>query len=496
MPTPAEIRTRSGSIEGALDGGIYRFFGIPYAAPPTGHGRWRAPRRETAWAGSRPACDFGPACFQAARPGRNLRAAATGEDCLYLNVWTRTLSPDARQPVMVWLHGGGYLGGAGSEPEWDGSAFAAAGVVLVTLNYRLHVFGYLAHPAVGGNFGVLDQLAALAWVKAHAAAFGGDPDNVTLFGESAGADATRKLMGCPAADGLFHKAILQSGGYADPVKGGRGAMTTVRASAAAERLLEALGCADFDAARGLPAADVWQAADRLSGIDLAGRIATPGDLLWVPALDDDLLPQDLAPRGGRPLLMGYNDNEARYFIRPGRRYGEDALDGLLEVLCGPGATAIAGLLDRRDGEAIYASLDRLFTTTLFAEPAFEAGLERNAAGLPTFLYRFSRVSPGRRADGLLAVHTAEIPYVFATLPGDDSMADADWDLSAAMLTAWVAFARDGRPTASESPWPAFSASRPALARFDDGMRIEPFEETPLFRAVRALRRVPACPAPA
>ncbi len=218
-PWSARVELNSGPIAGTVEKNTHVFRGIPFAAPPEGDLRWKPPQPPTTWSEVKVCDQFGPACPQPeALLGKTPQPQS--EDCLYLNVWTAAALPQERRPVMVWIHGGGSTSGAGSLPYYDGTALAQEGAVVVTINYRLGPFGYLAHPAlsaespqnVSGNYGVLDQLAALRWVQRNIAAFGGDPQRVTIFGESAGAVAVCRLMVCPQAAGLFHRAIAQSGG--------------------------------------------------------------------------------------------------------------------------------------------------------------------------------------------------------------------------------------------------------------------------------------------
>jgi para-nitrobenzyl esterase len=212
----------------------------------------------------RAAKQFSPACVQTVGAVFDLRVANQSEDCLYLNVWTSTLDSLALQPVMVWIHGGGNLGGAGSEDAYDGSRLAAKEVTVVTFNYRLGAFGFLAHDQVGANFGVLDYVAALNWVRKNIAGFGGNPDNVTVFGESAGGVAVRTLLSCPPAQGLFHRAIMQSAGFERPAFAS--SWSYARAQTAAEALFNRLGSHDLKELRNAPTAAIKMASHELFGI--------------------------------------------------------------------------------------------------------------------------------------------------------------------------------------------------------------------------------------
>jgi para-nitrobenzyl esterase len=275
------VKVAQGTLEGFEEGGVNRFLGVPYAAPPVGDLRWRAPAEPDAWDGARQAKRFSTIAVQTIGGGPSIETAEQSEDCLYLNVWTGSLDPAARQPVMVWIHGGGNLGGAGSEDWFDGAALAARGVTMVTFNYRLGAFGFLAHPAIGANFAVLDQIAILRWVSANIVAFGGDRDNVTIFGESAGAVAVRTLLSCPKAHGLFHRGIIESAGF-EQFSFAPG-WSYARAQAAAESLFDRLGTRDIDALRHVPTEALKLASHELSGIfPKPGQVHTPANLVWMP----------------------------------------------------------------------------------------------------------------------------------------------------------------------------------------------------------------------
>jgi len=221
MPAAAQdVRIDSGTLHGAAADGVSAFKGIPYVAPPVGPLRWHAPEAPPAWTGARDATGFGADCMQNLFPGATGSGQPQSEDCLFLNVWTPAHPKGAKLPVMVWIHGGGFVGGSSALAETDGARLAKRGVVVVSFNYRLGRFGFFAHPALtagreGGNWGLLDQIAALRWVQRNVAAFGGDPGNVTILGESAGGESVIRLMASPAARGLFAKAIASSGGGRD-----------------------------------------------------------------------------------------------------------------------------------------------------------------------------------------------------------------------------------------------------------------------------------------
>jgi para-nitrobenzyl esterase len=310
-----------------------------------------------------------PACLQKGGASFDLRVQAQSEDCLFLNVWTSTLAREAHHPVMVWIHGGGNLGGAGSEDAFDGAHLARQGVTVVTFNYRLGAFGFLAHKSIGANFAVLDQVAALSWVASNIVAFGGDPHNVTIFGQSAGAVAVRTLLSVRRARGLFHRAVLQSGGFepfafASPP-------TYEQAQHAAERLFDRLGRSTLRELQHIPATDVLNASFALSGVfPPPGQVHTPANLVWNPIADGDIVAEHDFPGWDPdfPILLGSVANEARYFIKPTGTYTRDTLVQMASVLGGPRSQEVLALLERAGG-TWYEALDRLFTTAIWGEPA-------------------------------------------------------------------------------------------------------------------------------
>src|SRR5688572_5091353 len=311
---PAEVTIDSGIVAGTTGASpeVRLFKGVPLAAPPVGANRWSAPQPVAEWSQVRPATEYAPRCTQGGPGAANANAPPTSEDCLYLNVWTTAESANDRRPVMVWLYGGGFFGGAGSEPRYAGDGLARKGAVVVTLNYRLGSLGFFAHPGLSaesparasGNYGMQDAIAALQWVQRNIAAFGGDPSNVTVFGESAGANLTGALVASPGAKGLFHRAIAQSGSFMGLGMARTG--TLARAEAAGAKALADAGIASIEDARAKPAAEVFAA--------IRG-----GNLV----VDGYLIPEDLSLTfaNGRQnpvdLLVGSNKDEGTFFARPG-----------------------------------------------------------------------------------------------------------------------------------------------------------------------------------
>ncbi|MFK4603659.1 para-nitrobenzyl esterase [Bradyrhizobium diazoefficiens] len=350
------VRTQAGFVRGGVRdaSGVLSFKGIPYAAPPVGRLRWCAPRPPAPWDGVRDASVFGAGCLSALE--NDHRPGPRDEDCLYLNVWTTAEHPDERRPVMVWIHGGGFQFGSSANPATDGGALAASGVVVVSFNYRLGVFGFLAHPdldaeAPSGNYGLRDQLAALRWVKANIAGFGGDPDNVTLFGESAGAMAVGILMASPLAHGLFHKAIGQSGAFWDGKHGPLQSFEEARARGLA--FARQQGDESIAALRAMP-------ADQLNAAAPWSFKASPVVAAFSPSIDHDVVPDVPARRFLRgeqmhiPLLAGWNsaeefpfpaqslpDHSARAFLTAAEAmFGRERMADFLKVY--PAATDCRG----------------------------------------------------------------------------------------------------------------------------------------------------------
>ena len=477
----APVRVTGGAIRGAvsaLDAGVVAFKGIPYAAPPAGELRWRPPQPVVAWEGVRDASGSGPICIQ--NGGRDV---SQDEDCLFLNVWAPR-ETSAPRPVLFWIHGGGYTGGSGSTALYDGTRLAADGAVVVTINYRLNVFGFLAHPALSaesphgasGNYGLLDMVAALEWVRDNVALFGGDPDRVTIFGESAGGGAVMSVMLIPAAEGLFHRAIAQSNwinGWDRPLAAP--ARGWEAAEAQGLRVAAALGTA-ADARDPLAAMRAASAADVLaaSNADAGSPFLRTGNV-WAPNVDGWVVPDDpLAMyRAGRqhrvPLITGLNGNEGSLMTR-----GMDVADAAaFEDHVRSVYPALAGEMlahyDASSPAAAKAAIDKVIHDLYFAGPVRAHAESQAAAGAPTWLYHFTHVPPTPWGAELGSHHAAELAYVFGTLTRREEggerplgltpvgdYTDTDTALSATMRAYWVQFAATGDPNREGLPaWPAF-----------------------------------------
>jgi para-nitrobenzyl esterase len=477
----------SGLISGKRlgdDGAIRVYKGIPYAAPPVGKLRWQPPQPAAQWDGVRACSEFGAVCPQLPYPKGSFYAREPekqSEDCLFLNVWTGAKTAAEKRPVMVWIHGGALTRGSGSMEVYDGEQLARKGVVLVSINYRLGPLGYLAHPALSaesphhssGNYGLLDQVAALAWVRRNIGAFGGDAEKVTIFGESAGSWSVCALVATPLAKGLFQRAIGESGGGFKPMQ----FLTEERngqqpAEKLGEKLAVSLGCDKADdplAAMRAKNADEILAAAAKDPMGLArARLIVDG---WV--LPDEIFniyAQGKQNRAG--VIVGSNADEGTSLfgaLAPGRmapfqalakqRYG-DLAEQFLKIY------PVTSDSDVRDA-FLHGARDEWFTW----EMRTWARLMRKA-GLPAYQYAFSRVPPRPDADKYGAYHAAEIVYVFDNVARTSLKAEpTDKRLAEAMSACWVRFAATGDPNGSNLPaWSVYDEPGEAYLEFGETIR--------------------------
>ncbi|MEI4507351.1 carboxylesterase family protein [Sphingopyxis sp. CCNWLW253] len=448
-----EVKIASGRVAGTSDGDVVSFKGLPYAAPPVGDLRWRAPKKAERWSGTRKADTYGAICQQIHQPKDNgVGPLPMSEDCLTLNVFAPVAAKKA--PVMVWIHGGGYVNGSGTAALYDGSALAREGVVVVTLNYRLGRFGFFAHPALTadadgeavGNYGLMDMIAALKWVRDNAARFGGDPRQVTIFGESAGGAAVNALMTSPAARGLFVRGIVQSGLGRETV------LSLAEAESAGDAFAANVGARDAtaDTLRGLSAEAILKGGDP--------QIFTGGG----PMVDGTILtraPIDSFRRGEQariPYVIGWNSLE---FPVPAAALSS----------ANPLSSAIpTGLLAR--AEPAYPDKDsyslNFLSDMLFVEPAIALARLHARQGNPTFVYQFSIVPKAAQSMLKGAVHASDREYVFQTLGASNWPTDANDAAQARTISSyWAGFATTGNPNGgARPPWPRFD---PAQARLID-----------------------------
>jgi para-nitrobenzyl esterase len=463
------VTVTGGQIRGVLSEKhpeIIAFKGVPFAAPPIGDLRWRAPAPVVTWSGVRDAAATGPACPQRGGPGTQ------NEDCLFLNLWTpREVAKPL--PVMVWIHGGGFRGGTGGSS--DGAPLASKGVVLVTLNYRLNVFGFLAHPALSaespqrasGNQGLMDMVAALEWVRDNIASFGGDPSRVTIFGESAGGGAVMALMLVPQAKGLFHRAIAESPyvhGWDRPLATRAGGWAP--AEDVGLELGKALGATGPEALSKLRAATTAEIM-KVAG---EGPLFKWSGTIWAPNVDGWIIPDDPIAmyNAGRqhdvPLIAGINDNEgslfrSRFEIDEVKEFESHVRTDFGSVA--PEALARYGV---KSADAVGAGLDHLIHDMFFVGPARLQVRAHTKVPSQAWLYHFAQVPPTPGGKNFGAHHAAEIPYVFgAVTPTPDTpWSDGDRKVSDLMMSYWTQFAATGNPNREGLPtWPAFDEANDA-----------------------------------
>jgi para-nitrobenzyl esterase len=462
-PTAPVVAIDGGKIRGAtLDTGVHVYRSVPFAAPPVGKLRWKPPQPVVPWDGVRDCLKFGPACPQ---PDSLLGAPARhkSEDCLSLNVWTPARR-DKALPVMVWIHGGGHTTGSGAQAYYDGRHFAELGVVLVTINYRLGPLGYLAHPllskesprGVSGNYGMLDQIAALKWVQRNVAAFGGDPKCVTIFGESAGAASTSRLMICPQAEGLFHRAIAQSGGARGRTRHLRQQWCGMESmDAVGEEIVRRLKIDDADdplaALRAVSPQKLIDVAKPVRGLFGKG-------IKFGPVVDGWLIPDEpetLWQQGRQhdvPFMAGFNADEGTVFLRKMPIKLTRGYRFFIRRGFGDDADEVLRLFPARGNDDVPDAMNKLLTVSAFGAPArfMAASMEKKKS--PGYLYYFTQVSPAAGKKGWGAFHGAEIMYVFQT-GAKMGFAQADLALSKLMASTWARFAKTGDPAADNlTPW--------------------------------------------
>jgi para-nitrobenzyl esterase len=476
------LTTSQGDVRGSLVDGVRAFKGIPYAAPPIGANRFRPPRPAAAWKGVRNALTYGPKTRQPSYPpGIALllnELTAGGDDGLTLNVWAPEFG-SAPYPVMVWIPGGMFeFHGTGASPWYDGSRFARDGIVCVTINYRVGADGFLFCGDDHANIGLLDQIAALTWVRDNIAMFGGDPSRVTVFGESAGAISIATLLAMPRAAGLFRRAIMQSGA-AHPM------MSAATARRVSGTLARKLGVpATRDAIAAVPVDRVLDAQIEMDA-ELAadpdprrwGQEVADSRMLWQPVIDGVILPAhplDRIAAGAAAfvdVLIGTNTDEHRLFLAPSgaiERTTDEGLASAISTLGLPVDTTRAVYRSRYPDGSPGDLLAAIQTDWFWRHPAISLA-EAHAAGISaTYMYEFAWRSP--QFDGLLgACHALEIPFVFDTLGlGTDGLwgANPPQQLADAMHAAWVGFATDGR-----CRWPQYDRVRRATMRFDVGSAV-------------------------
>lgn len=482
-PVPDESRgpivvAPAGAFMGASDGDVRVFKGIPYAAPPVGPLRWKPPQPPAPAKTGLKVTEFGPVCMQPVSPVKSIYSQDLGtqsEDCLSLNVWTPKDAKGA--PVLVWIHGGALVGGSSKEALYDGAAMARRGVIVVSINYRLGVFGYLAHPelsaeskdGISGNYGLLDQIAALQWVRTNIRSFGGDPANVTIAGESAGGLSVMYLMASPPARGLFARAIAQSAYMISTPVLKEKAVGEASAEEAGLKLAKTLQKPNIALLRAMDARTLADAAPMAGFQPFA-------------AVDGKILPRQLVEMFDRgeqapvPVLAGFNSGEIRSltFLIPPVPGSAEAYENAIRERYGDLAEAYLTLYP---STALRESMLANTRDALYGWTAERLVRKQEALGIPSFLYFFDHGYPSMETARLHGFHASELPYVFGTLERTPALwpripsTPGETALSEAMLDYWTSFAKSGRPVAAHAAaWPAYGSDGGYMWFADDGPR--------------------------
>ncbi len=461
------VRVEQGQLAGTTgaDAKVRVFKGVPFAAAPVGDLRWKAPKTPAAWQGVRAVKDFSPQCEQAGYPQNSLYyqpPQPSSEDCLYLNVWT-TAKANEKRPVMVWIHGGALTRGAGSIPMYDGEELAKKGVVLVTINYRLNIFGYFAHPDLtkesdrnsSGNYGILDQVAALDWVKRNIGAFGGDPNKVTIFGESAGSWSVNLLVATPLAKGLFQRAIGESGAQFQQMP------KLAELEQQGSRLAGKNSISDL---RAKSAEDILKMGANSAGVSVDGYLL-PADVYTIFAEGKQ---NDVA------VLIGSNADEGTSLAPWSPNATAESFEQRIKAQFKDRAADAfkvfpAGTLDEAKSSHYALLRDQVFGWQMRTW----ARMQEKTGKSKAYLYYFSRIPPQPESDRYKAYHAAEIQYAFGTYNRERAQ-DTDRKLSHTMMTYWVNFATTGDPNGKGAPkWPAYQAKNDMAMELGDTVKMVP-----------------------
>jgi para-nitrobenzyl esterase len=465
------VKVEGGVLEGAPGRlpGVRIFKGVPFAAPPVGDLRWKAPQPAVAWTGVRKADAFGDRCIQTnPYPDQIWRDPAESEDCLYAAIWTAAKSAQEHRPVLVWFYGGGFMSGSGDEPRYDGEHLAAKGVVVVNVNYRLGLLGFFVHPELtkesdhnaSGNYGLLDQTAALEWVKKNIAAFGGDPHNVTIGGESAGSFAVSAQMASPLAKGLFSKALGESGAFFPA--SASGGLALVGLAEAEKHGKEFAADIGVDSLAGLRALSVAELNEK----------SAKSKVRFGPIIDGYFLPTDAytifseGKQAHVPLLAGWNRDEVKFapMMAPEKPTAA-GFPGQLKTQYGNKADAALKVYPAGSDEEAIASAGDLASDNFIAYSTWEwIELQAKTSGKPVYRFLFNQVAPYRPPSDMQpeirgAAHATEIEYVFDALDlSQAKWTGADHKVAELMSSYWANFIKKGDPNGPGLPkWPAYSA---------------------------------------
>jgi len=481
------VGIKDGLLQGFQEDGIYKFYGIPYAAPPVGKLRWRPPQPVEPWKDVRDATKFGPIAYQISRKEDILEGnkdLIEDEDCLYLNIWTSSISAEENMPVMVWIHGGGFLNGSGSFIEYRGAELSKRGVVVVTFNYRLGPLGFISHKELesedktmlSGNYGTLDQIAVLEWIQRNISYFGGDRDNVTIFGESAGAMSVGLLSSSPRALGLFHKGICQSGGmlmFPREIPYDKALWDTLE-------LQKGLGASNIEEMRLIPAPELIKV-----GIEISAKDEMPRQPRYAPVLDNIVIKsqdETLRERAKFPLIIGNNKHEATWFMQflPAitignyqeilhRNFGQIAMQML------------ASFTINSDKEARDAFMF-VYTYNLFTIHVHDIARRLTALGGDVYVYRLDRVAPKNQQNGLYAAHGEDIPYVFGHA-NEEGYTKTDEKVSDEIMKYWVQFSKTGNPSVEGLPeWPKYTTESNDYLVLDEKISVKKYTDDEPFHS--------------
>ena len=469
----SSAKVTGGEVSGSIEGAISIFKGIPFAAPPIGDLRWKAPAPVANWTGVKKADAFAKACMQA--PNTQGNTAPVSEDCLYLNVWTPAKAASARLPVVVWIHGGGYVGGSTSIPMYDGTGFANKGVVLVSLAYRLGTYGFLAHPQLSresghgsGAYGILDLVKGLEWVRDNVAAFGGDAANVTIFGHSAGAGAVAFLAASPLSKGLFHKVIAMSGGTFTPL--------VTADQAGGGMTIPALNVAEANGAAFLTKLGVTSIADARKRSAEQVQAATAGTS-FRPAADGYVLSNDLyrlyqqGKFNDTPMLVGHTSDESLAFGGPKTLAPAD-FENQITAQYGAQASAILSTHPHANEAEAARAARHVRNESSFDWNAWTWARQQSTHGKgKVYSYFFNNHAPEAEGSG----HGSDVPFAFQTLAGRRGVTDADKSLSNQISSYYVNFATTGDPNGKGLPqWPAFTNANQSVMVFDAAPSARPY----------------------
>lgn len=460
-----QAKVSEGKLSGVQKGSISAFLGVPYAAPPVGDLRWKPPVSPASWTTLRRADKLPASCQQpVSKTGfgpwthEYVVTSEVSEDCLYLNVWTPAKAAGEKLPVMVWIHGGGFNSGSASIPIYDGSALAAKGIVVIGINYRLGVYGFLAHPALtaesssnaSGNYGLMDQITALKWVKANVASFGGDPSRITIAGQSAGAMSVFNLISSPLTKGLFRQAIAQSGPGTGVVPS---SLSTAEKNGAA--LADAAGVGTLAGLRSLTPAQIEAALQKGPGL---------GGLGFAPIIDGSVLPDSSfaeANTNDVPILTGMAADEMRGMNPMAAQISAANFLKAIRETYGNLADQMTALYPAASDEQAASSSAALYTEKGLASISLWADLRLQTSKQPVYAYLWSHAEPGPDAARYGAFHSSELPYIFGTLDAapERAFTDVDRKLSDMLGNYWVNWVKTGNPNGPSLPkWPRFTTA--------------------------------------